>query len=584
MQIEGKSAVTEPIDPSEFARAADKIGLFAVLRDMALSGSLERGPKFVSTVAKLIDQGQVVFYGQQDAITLNELNGRAFWDLQIFLCGLIPQIDVPCTALTSLTEALVEKGGDDGMANQPNAAFRKWCAANLQRSEEVLAAARKGERWATRHLGLALEASGDAENALRLLSEEHGSEVHLGAITALGRIDLQEELAATAANKLAQYAADHADENVRNNALISTFAILTKHPDLDRAPAVAALAQATSSPGANTLHAIATILWLHGGSMTEDEVTAAFKSLENIDPSHLGTLSRIDMSLGDLVAAGRFEQVSGFVKAYTKHNKARDALKTFAGLRSELLKNNGYLARTVVDWFLDGDVSLCSTLASMLIGAYEKPIELSLVTVDLPTDPEEQLILCRRAVGHLFQSPVTAASVIISVLQHGDLSCVDELKDLLLDPLLYSYGGSLRSYLEGVRERLPDPGGEVLQTCLETKAEVLEHMQGIESCKELHPSESQRQLERVRWHRHMEEAVREGMKNSVLLHLVTTQTLLYGNKSSSYIADRGGELRKVEMSMGEHSVTQEYPQLDIFDPEGLQLRLLALKIGRGAAK
>lgn len=525
-----------------------------------------------------------MFYDQRDAVTLNELNGRAFWELQIFLCDLIPQIDVPCAVLMSFTEALVEKGGDDGMANQPNAAFRKWCAADLRRSEEVLAAARNGERLAARHLGLALEASGDASNALRLLSEEHGAEVHLGAITALCRIDLQEELAATAANEVAQHTTDHADEYVRNNALISTFAILTKHPDLDRAPAVAALAQATNSPSANTLHAIATILWLHGGSMTEDEVTAAFKTLENVDPSHSGTLSRIDMSLSDLVAAGRFEQVSGFVKAYTKHNKARDALKIFAGLRSELLKNNGYLARTVVDWFLDGDVSLCASLAWMLMGTHDKPIELSLVKVDLPTDPEEQLILCRRAVGHLFHSPVTAASVIISVLQHGDLSCVDELKDLLLDPLLYSYDGSLRSYLEVVRERLPDPGGEVLQTCLETKAEMHEHMQGIESCKELHPSESQRQLERVRWNRHMEDAVREGMKNSVLLPLVATQTLLYGIKSSSYIADPGGELRKVEMSMGEHSVTQEYPQLDIFDPEGLQLRLLDLKIGRGATE
>ena len=573
-----------PIDPNEFARVADKIGLFAVLRDMASSGSLERGPEFVSTVANLINQGEVVFYDHPDATTLNELDGRAFWDLQIFLCELIPQINVPCAALMWLIETLVEKGGDDGMANQPNTAFRKWCAADLQRSEEVLAAARKGKRLAARHLGLALEASGDAENALRLLSEEHGSEVHLGAITALGRIDLKEELAATAANEVAQYAADHADENVQNNALVSTFAILKRHTDLDRASAVAALAQATKCPTANTLHAIATVLWLHGGSMTEDEVTVAFETLENVDPGHLGTLSRIDMSLGDLVAAGRFDQVSGFVKSYTKHNKTRDALKLFAGLQSELLKNNGYLSRTVVDWFLDGDVSLCASLASMLMGVPDEPIELSLVTVDLPTDSEEQLVLCRRAVGHLFQSPVTAASVIVSVLEQGDLSCADELKDLLLDPLLYSYGGSLRSYLEAVRERLLDPGGEVLQTCLETKAEMLENMQGIESGKELHPSESQRQLERVRWHRHMREAVREDMKNSVLLPLATTQTLLYGTKSSSYIADPGGELRKVEMSMGEYSVTQEYPQLDIFDPEGLQLRLLALKIGRGAAK
>lgn len=575
--------MTEPIDQKEIANAASEIGLFAVLRDMASSGSLERGPDFVSTIASMINQRQVAFHNERDAITVKELKGRVFWDLQIFLCDLIPQIDVPSATLMPLTEALVEKGGDDGMSNQPNAAFRKWCAADLQRSAEVLAAARRGESLAARHLGLALEASGDVLGALKVLAEEHGFEVHLGAITALGRIELHEELAETAASEVAQYAADHAHETVRNNALISTFAILGKHPELGRVPAAAALTQATNSPSDNTLHAIATVLWLHGGSMTEGEVTAAFKALENVDPDHTGTISRVDMATAKLVDAGRIDHVSGFVKAYAKRTKNGDALEDFSCLRSELLKNKGYLARTVVDWFLDGDVSLCASLASMLMGAHDEPTELSLTPVDLPTDPEEQLILCRRVVGHLFQSPVTAASVIVSVLEYGDLNCAEELKGLLLDPLLFSYGGTLRGYLEEVRERLLGAGGEVLTTCLDTKAEMLEQMEGIECLKELHPSESQRQLERVRWHRHMEEAVHEGMKNSVLLHLVTTQTLLYGTKSSSYIADPCGELRKVGMSMGEHSVMQEYPQLDIFDPEGLQLRLLALKIGRGAS-
>ena len=135
--------MTEPIDQKEFAKVADEIGLFAHLRDIGSSGSLERGPDFVSTVANMINQGQVVFYDERDAITLDELEGRVFWDLQIFLCNLIPQIDVPSAILMPLTEALVKKGGDDWMANQPNAAFRKWCAADLQRSAEVLAAARR---------------------------------------------------------------------------------------------------------------------------------------------------------------------------------------------------------------------------------------------------------------------------------------------------------------------------------------------------------------------------------------------------------------------------------------------------------
>ena len=150
-----------------------------------------------------MNKGQVVFYAEQDAITLNEIDGRAFWNLQIFLCDLIAQIDVPTPTLMPLTEPLVEKGGHDRMADQPNAAFRTSCAADMQRPAEVLAAARRGEGLAARHQGLALVAFGDAESALTVRSEEHRSEVHLGGITALGGLGLQDNLAATAASWVA---------------------------------------------------------------------------------------------------------------------------------------------------------------------------------------------------------------------------------------------------------------------------------------------------------------------------------------------------------------------------------------------
>ena len=534
----------------------------------------------IAIVADAVKTKKVQLFGERDEKFLKTLNGRAFFDLQIFLCDLIPHLEVSHLELMRLVTALVAQGGDDGMANQPNQAFRDWCSQDPRRSETVIEDAKRGNENAQNLICFALEAGSDAQTSIAMLSENYNAKILIGASTALSRMKMAKETAHDAVTKLLILACEHIDEIVRNNALVSVFSILAQHTGLDREYGRKALESASNEPTAETLHAISSILFRCGGSMTEEEVKIALNALVAADPAHKGTLSQIDMATSGLIKAGRYDLVSNFIKNFIVRTQSRKGLEPFPRFLSETIGNNDRLGPLLVDWFVDGDDYLCSSLSEPLTHGRDSSLQLSLKGTDLPKDPSDQIDLCRRAAGYLFHNPVTAASVIVSVLEHGDPSITDDLKDILFDPLLLCFGGELVEYLEGVCAKGAAQGTDALKEVLEQKAEMLKALQGVECLRELHPSESHRQLERVRWSRHMEVAVREGMKKSVLLSLVTTQTLLYGMKSSSYISDPNGPLRKVDMSMGEHSVVREYPQLDIFDPEGLQLRLLELKLGR----
>lgn len=563
---------------SELIEKAAQSGLLPALFDREGQNLLGRDPDLIALVADAIKKKEIRLFDERDEAFLKTLNVLTFFDLQVFLCALIPQLEVSHLELMPLVTSLVVQGGNDGMANQPNAAFRDWCSKDPKRSDAVVADAKLGNENAEALICFALEAASDAKSSIAILSEKYNAKILVGATTAVGRIKMTNKSAQEAATTLSCLACEHKESRVRNNALVSVFAVLAKHPDLDREIGQKALDCIANEATAEALHAISSVLWMHGGSLTEVEVKTALDALGAVDPGHSGTLSQIDMATADLINAGRYDLISNFIKNFIVRTQNRKGLEHFRQFSSETMGIPDRLGSLLVDWFLNGNYELCSSLSEHIMREQDTSPKLSIKANDLPTNPKDQLVLCRRAIGYLFHNPVTAASIIVSTLEHGDPSIADDLKDILFDPLMMCFGGELIEYLEQVSSREVAQATDALKEILERKAAMLEALQGIETLKELHPSESHRQLDRVRWGRQMEKAVREGMKKSVLLPLVTTQTLLYGTKSSSYISDPGGELRKIEMSMGKHSVVKEYPQLDIFDPEGLQLRLLSFKL------
>jgi hypothetical protein len=61
---------------------------------------------------------------------------------------------------------------------------------------------------------------------------------------------------------------------------------------------------------------------------------------------------------------------------------------------------------------------------------------------------------------------------------------------------------------------------------------------------------------------------------------VTTQWLLYGKGSSTYVEGPDGDTRKMEIPMASFSMRMELPMLDIFDPTGLDMAIRQMKLER----
>ena len=561
-------------DKDAILAASAARGLMAYLFDMADPYLQSRQGQSLSSLAEVLNSGEVVFFSEEDWAFLDESSGPKFFSCMALFCDLIPMLEVDHRTMLRLVATLVRRGGADLAANQPNVAFRNWCVRNPVKGQAIMHDAKLGKPAAIDHLCFVLEAGDDVSNALAFLTADLETKTKCGAATALGRMTLDGEDAFTAIHTLAEISYKSGDDSLRLNSLLAIYSILEKHSTLCRSEAQAVLDEALSNPSAEMLNGLAHLIWMRGGNLTADEVVKICMALRAVDIKHGGTLQKIDHASSTLLAMGHFEAFSHLIEELVRKSKGDVGFADFPHYRNELLGDNrGRLGKTVISCFLEANVHMCSSLCEQLDALGKKAIELVILDEDLPEQAIDQVFLCRKAVGFLFSRPVTAASVLVAVLRHGHSQARDEALALLYDPLLLSYRGDLLDYLEEVKEESTESGLVRLNEVVVRIREYMKGLEGIETLVELQPSESRRQIERVRHTQKMTEAMDEVQEKSIFHGLMTTQYLIYGTTSSFFMPGSDGDNRFVSTKMGSHSVSIEYPQLTIFDPEGLEMML-----------
>ena len=567
---------------NDILAASSEGGLLAYLFNIAEGYRLYRETKFLAAVAEIVGSGERTLFSEKDWEFLDGISGPAFFPGMVLLCELIPLLDVGHRELMRLVKKLVDLGGEDLFANQPNAAFRKWCSGNPERAKAVTKDAEAGDDLAMNHLCFALEAQAETADALRFLTKGATPKTQIHAAVALSRLELESDSAAIVLPALLKVSIGTDDFSLKFNALSSSFAILEKNSELRMENVKLALKKAVSDTSREKLYGISDLLWRHGQILLDGEVRLIINALKSVDPEDVGILKKIDQATSALVDGGHFKALSSLITELIRRSEGKIGFKTFPSFRRKLVgADSRLLGKLAMSWLLEGNLHLCSNFAQQFSAVDGQSQAFELQLEDLPEDPEEQLFVCRKAVGFLFLSPVTAASVLVAILRHGSHQIVQDVLELLYDPLLISYGDNLWRYLEKIMEQCTKPGIKRIREVLNRKKKYLDSFGGIETLVELHPSEIHRQIEHVRHNRIMDQAREKAQKQSIFYDIVTKQHILYGKAVQSYdqnMEGPDGEPLSSKMKLEPHSVSTEIPQLHIFDPEGLQIRLMEFRL------
>lgn len=511
---------------------------------------------------------------------LQQLALSPFFRATHFFCQILPELEAPPARMMACVEALVTRGGEDGAANWPNAAFRTWCSKDPRRAHEIIAAARGGEELASRHLAFALEAINDITEA-RQIALAYDDVRRRAAIAALGRVT--DDDPGSRAETLAVFGAilqRGIDDTVRGTLLHATAAILDRSGDEPSPEAVALVQRLVEDAGESTVHQAAQMLWAYRKALQPDIVASLLEALAHLNPANKGTVEELDLGLQALLENGHDEAAIAYVTKLLARPDVSLALEELDNFSETLLSGPpDRLSRVVVQWLLLGAPRLCEGLADAMQGHGLDGPPLSLRAEDLAIPSTAQVFLCRKAIGWFFSKPTTAASVLVSVLRVCDAETTLEVQKLLVERLLTNYSG-VRKYLEGLAP--DDPAKEHVDKALAQNDAYLKALREIPLIKELQPSEHHRRIEWLRMLDRMRDVQKQAQRESVFYNLANHMVLLYGKRLLSLVKGDKDELHPMEMDLKQYGVSFEMSRMEIVDPVGLDYILRIFRAERMA--
>lgn len=562
------------IELAEIEQIISTQGLIVALSECARAD--QTNGELLSRIAAAASQRERIL-SDQDLDLLEELSGPKFFDIQTLICEVIPLLKVSPSEIMDLVRLLVEKGGDDLAANQPYLALRKWCEVDTGRAVEIIDSAKEGDPLSLHHLVFALQAKGDVQEAFYFAGSD--GEQRSAGVLALSRIKLTEDEAVRAVEHILNLS-EASDDEQSAGLLKRALDIAGKYPGIHREQFAKELHRISGSDHPSIVRLMAAALHWHYAEMTAGEVESCLEGILEVKPQNRGTVKEIDSGLRTIWQSDPLRAGQAVAKLIAR-NEGRIGADDLDGFFSATeIGDDRNLARLATDWLLQGDFYVCSALTSHLSEINRATPRFDVHPEDLPPSADEQIILCRKAIGFLFISPMTAASWLVAVLRGGHADAAAEIAKLLFDPLLLNYGGALKDWLEGVAQ-VDAPGREIILNALERAHEVWDGLEAARVVVEFEPPASHRALMRFQ---DMEDATRVqemAMTKSIFSQIVTTQTLLYGDQSSFSIRDSSGNRHSESLHMSETSVSSELPKGIFFDPVGTEFLIETFRREQG---
>jgi hypothetical protein len=538
---------------------------------------------YTEAIANLHNQGKL------DAIVefekLNRLDeSYDFFRIKHLFEELLPIIDAPVLSVMSCLKHLFLESGEDMTAGMLISPFIKYCESKSDRPKEILSIALTNYDEKFDFITPALIAGSNIalleflETAIKLSQHEN---IHIRAksIHALGNIKYQDnvELIQQAFEAISLAVKDAADSFIFATAIKAMFSLYTMNQSILE-EMIELMTRIFEKKDDQVLYVLSEILWLNHDEMPSIMIELFLKELIDVNPEHNGTINNIDHVIADLLKKGYTTQVIDCIENILINN-SQLSINKFDSFIREISQNDCLLNSLITRWFLSKRIRF-GRCASDLIRAHGG--DDYILSVDLVQIHGQQAgvhyFLAKKACGWFFINPISAASFIISLIDFAPNDEVQAIEELLLNPLLISYSGDLRVYIDEVSVKSSAKVQKILSEVLIDVENYHNDLRSVSKIVELRPSQAQRET----YNRHHRQLMDESFKNApkgFLSQLFKPTVLLYGNRSIHYVYHgQNGEKTRQEVPLHAISHSIELPSLEYLNPHGLDEMLRSFKL------
>lgn len=478
--------------------------------------------------------------------------------------------------MLAYVSTLVEKGGADGAAGMPNTAFTDWCRSNPHEASKIIERIRQRDPLALKHGVFAVLGLANHQLPFDLIAH-HETEVRTVGMGSLGRMDGWDLGGLkSGVNEAFQTLSNETDKELRIAAIEAAFRLWEQAPSGTRYKQTEVINLVGQGGDPTELTVLAAMLFYHNKGLARGDFDLILKWLSKRPSNAAATLNHLDMAIRRNDKRWKFEKaVEAIEFCLPMLDKPADA-DDFYGFCQWLWGEDNHVSFLFSRWLSGGHRDQCSFLNEILQGRSSGRL-VNLKRNDLPEGPEDQMFLAEKCIGYLWNHEVVAASILLSIVRNGASQSRAYAEELLFHPLLLSYGGRLRDFLEEQRNNKSKRIAECVERLL---AKHNAHIAGTEEARdviELRPTIEQRRAVAMKDRDRNREIPKAAHRRSIFADLVSHQTLLYGRKSFSVIHGMDGKQHPQITALTEHSYSFELPRLSVIDPVGFNQLLTVFR-------
>ncbi len=499
----------------------------------------------------------------------------------------LPDINAPVLAVMQCVLDLYRRAGRDMMAGGIINAFVSFCEKDASRPKEVLEAIRNDSAFldllaGTLIAGARIDNSHFVGEVVGLASHSD-VETRRRAIFALSKIDWPvgsvppESVYATL-----EHAAQTETDDELLACVVRTAFSLFQRDMAQETRVLTMMGVALSRGGDATIHGASDVAFYQTKDLTDDAIELLVPYLVRVNPANKGTLDNIDYFLAHLLKGGKPEKAVEIAEKLLLAHSDSLSLTVLDSFMGDVLQDKALLSRVTTRWFLTGEPALCEAIHTMLGRVFGAEVTIEIDQAQLtPATGTRLVFVARKALGYLFLNPVTAASIIVSLMRcTDDERILTELGNHLFDPLLVNYSGKAREYVAQVASTASGKMKDQLERPLKLLETYLEGLRSVGDLPELNPSVAQREAHHRRSARQMAESMKQAEAKSVFLSIIKKSVLLYGRKSINYVYGPNGQSQRTEMPLHSHSIQFEMPRYEQLDPFGLEYSIRVFRAER----
>jgi len=500
-----------------------------------------------------------------------------FYSLIFIYCSALPRLNCSVTDVVSVFLHLKSENIPDADADDFEQAFFLFCKQNIDRSKTALIHLLELSEQCHMLVSNTIMAAAEFDSTwvmdqLSVLAQHHSADIRWQAYLATGRVPLTDGEIPKIRLELLEKAFTNETEAKAKSGIFRAAGFLAKQTPFLWPQVELLLDKCLEALEPELLYEASYFLAYGRKNIPDDTVRLLISYLKHTPLELKGILNHFSRFMRNTIKAGEYDVVEDLLETLLlKNNELR--IGDFEHLPHELASERSavFLNRITTKWFLSGDAPLCVALLSIVGSSHLKTPELVIDKAILPLSDNELFFIARKAVGWLYHYPITGMSYLLSVIPYASSDVRSRIGQLIYDPLLLSYTGKGKSYLEEKLDSLDDDSQVIVKQLLLDLDNYRSNIFDASVIKELRAPQREVDLYWKDFNMKMSQSINKSKKGSIL-EFIGTQTILYGHDVMSHI-HMGSETKRSINTMHSFSHSSELPKLSVIDPEGLDVML-----------